>query len=173
MATNTLPTSVSVGHQWTKSTNTGCNQWLSLAKIALKVHLVGRNRSLVANTSRCGEGIRGWSNHKPPSVTISNYNSVRSGGPTFIFEHNPQQSHGWNRTESLVWLGHEQCCVNSMLLKETRNDKFYKFSVSNQMRCLLIRSDPMARFWFGIWESIRNDEGRIGPRAICQERMGG
>jgi hypothetical protein len=32
-------------------------QWLSLAKIALKVPPVDKNRSLVANTSRCGEGI--------------------------------------------------------------------------------------------------------------------
>ena len=42
---------------WVTSTNTGCNQWLSLAKIALKVSSAGRNRSLVANTGRCGEGI--------------------------------------------------------------------------------------------------------------------
>jgi hypothetical protein len=34
------------------------NQWLSLAKIALKVPLAGRNRLLVANTDRCGEGSR-------------------------------------------------------------------------------------------------------------------
>jgi hypothetical protein len=31
---------------------------LSLAKIALKMPLAGRNRSLVANTSRCGEDIK-------------------------------------------------------------------------------------------------------------------
>jgi hypothetical protein len=41
-----------------ESTSIGCNQWLSLAKITLKVPLDGRNRSLVANTSNCGEGIR-------------------------------------------------------------------------------------------------------------------
>jgi hypothetical protein len=40
-----------------ESISIGCNQWLSLAKIALKVPHVGRNCSLVANTSRCGEGI--------------------------------------------------------------------------------------------------------------------
>ena len=33
------------------------NQWLSLAKIALKMSLADRSRSLVANTSMCGEGI--------------------------------------------------------------------------------------------------------------------
>ena len=54
---NTLPTPVGVGHQWTESTSIGCNQWLSLAKIALKVPPAGRNRSLVASTNRCGEGI--------------------------------------------------------------------------------------------------------------------
>jgi hypothetical protein len=55
--TYTLPTPAGVGHQRTESTMTGCNQWLSLAKIALKVALAGRDRSLVANTSRCREGI--------------------------------------------------------------------------------------------------------------------
>ena len=44
-------------HQWTESTNTNCNQWLSLAKITLKVPPIGKNRSLAANTSNCGEGI--------------------------------------------------------------------------------------------------------------------
>jgi hypothetical protein len=53
---NTLPTPDGVGHQRTESTNIGCNQWLSLAKIALKVPIAGRNRSLVANTIMCGEG---------------------------------------------------------------------------------------------------------------------
>ena len=52
-----LPTPAGVGHQRTKSTSIGCNQWLSLAKIALKVPLAGRNRSLVVNTNMCGEGI--------------------------------------------------------------------------------------------------------------------
>jgi hypothetical protein len=56
-ATYTLPTPAGAGHQWTESTNIGCNQWLLLAKIALKVPPAGRNCSLVANTSRCGEGI--------------------------------------------------------------------------------------------------------------------
>ena len=55
---STLPTPAGVGHQWKKSTRTGCNQWLSLVKITLKVPHAGRNRSVVANTSRCGEGIR-------------------------------------------------------------------------------------------------------------------
>jgi hypothetical protein len=55
---NTLPTPAGVvGHQQTESTNTSCKQWLSLVKIVLKVSLADRNRSLVASTSRCGEGI--------------------------------------------------------------------------------------------------------------------
>jgi hypothetical protein len=53
----TLPTPAGAGHQRMESTSIGCNQRLSLAKIALKVTLGGRNRSLVANTSKCGEGI--------------------------------------------------------------------------------------------------------------------
>ena len=40
---NIPPTLNGVGHQTTMSTNTDCNQWLSLAKPTLKVHppLVG------------------------------------------------------------------------------------------------------------------------------------
>jgi hypothetical protein len=53
----TLPTLDGVGHQWTEGTSTGCNQWLTLAKIALKMPHAGRSCSLVVNTSRCGEGI--------------------------------------------------------------------------------------------------------------------
>jgi hypothetical protein len=48
LQTNTLPTLAGAGHLRTKSISTGCNQWLSLAKIVLKVPLAGRNRSLVA-----------------------------------------------------------------------------------------------------------------------------
>ena len=51
------PTLTGVGHQRTVSTSIGCNQWLSLAKTILKVALVGRNRSLVARTSKCGWAI--------------------------------------------------------------------------------------------------------------------
>ena len=39
------------------STSTGCNQWLLLAKTLLKVALVGRTRSLVARTCKCGWAI--------------------------------------------------------------------------------------------------------------------
>ena len=39
------------------STSIGCNQWLSLAKPALKVTPASRNRSLVARTSMCGWAI--------------------------------------------------------------------------------------------------------------------
>ena len=50
--TNSPPTLTGVGHQRTVSTDIGCNQWLSLAKPPLKVGLAGRNRSLVARTSK-------------------------------------------------------------------------------------------------------------------------
>ena len=56
--TYTLPTPASPGHQRTESTNTSCNQWLSLTKIAIEVPHDGRNRSLVACTNRCGEYIK-------------------------------------------------------------------------------------------------------------------
>ena len=35
----------------------GCNQWLSLAKIVLRLPSTSRNRSLVARTNMCGECI--------------------------------------------------------------------------------------------------------------------
>jgi hypothetical protein len=62
---NTLPTPAHVGHQRTESTSSGCNQWRSLAELALKVPHAGRNRSLVADTSRCGQGISWGRSHFP------------------------------------------------------------------------------------------------------------
>jgi hypothetical protein len=59
-----------VGHQWTESTSSGCNQWLSLAKIALKVPPTGKNRSMVACTSRCGECIT-CEGRQPHSALVS------------------------------------------------------------------------------------------------------
>ena len=75
---------VHAGHLWTESTNTGCNQWLSLAKIALKVPHAGRNRSLVANTNRCGEGI---SLHY---IFYGPGNKVRIMGPLFPYLFSPK-----------------------------------------------------------------------------------
>ena len=33
---------------------------------------------------------------------LSSCNNMKSGGATSIYEHNPQQFQGWNRTENLV-----------------------------------------------------------------------
>jgi hypothetical protein len=57
LLTYSPPTLTGVGHQWTVSTNTGCNQWLSLAKPTLKMPLADRNHSLVARTNKCGWAI--------------------------------------------------------------------------------------------------------------------
>ena len=56
-ATNSPPTLIAASHHRTVSTNTGCNQWLPLAKPILKVTHVGRNHSPVAHTSMCGWAI--------------------------------------------------------------------------------------------------------------------
>ena len=58
LGTNSPPTHASAGHQSTVSTSTGCNQWLSLAELGLKVAPYGRNHSLVACTSICGCATR-------------------------------------------------------------------------------------------------------------------
>ena len=68
--------------------------------------------NFTAGTGRkvwCDQGMRGRSHRliETPSVGISDCNNVKSGGPTCIRQHNPQQFHSWNRTESLVWSGHE------------------------------------------------------------------
>ena len=47
-----------LGHHRTVSTNKGCNQWLLLTKILLKVALAGGNHLLVARTSKCGRAIK-------------------------------------------------------------------------------------------------------------------
>ena len=54
------PTHTGAGHQWTVSTNIGCNQWLSLAEPTLKMAPAGRNHSPVAHTNMCGWTISRW-----------------------------------------------------------------------------------------------------------------
>ena len=54
---NSPPTRIGVGHQWTASTSTSCNQWLSLAKPTPKVPLACRNRTLVPRINKYGWAI--------------------------------------------------------------------------------------------------------------------
>jgi hypothetical protein len=86
------------------------NQFLMMSCRHGNIWLVGSK-----GVTSCNQAIpritslRGWS-HQPiqtPFVSISGCNSVKSGGPTSIYEHNPQQFHGWNQMESLVWSMHE------------------------------------------------------------------
>jgi hypothetical protein len=72
LQTNTLPTLAGDGHQWTESINTGCNQWLSLAKIALKMPLAGRNRSLVAKLHQQVWGGYKLLTHMNPAIRTLN-----------------------------------------------------------------------------------------------------
>ena len=62
--------------------------------------------------------MRGWSHWSvlTPFVGIFGCNSVKSGGPISIFEHNPQQFHGWKRMESLEWSGHESLVRPTQLM---------------------------------------------------------
>jgi hypothetical protein len=52
-ASKSPPTLTDARHQWTFSSSIGCNQWLSLAKLALKVAPTGRNCSPMTCTSKC------------------------------------------------------------------------------------------------------------------------
>ena len=67
---NSPPTLIGMGHQWTENTNIGCNQRLSLAKLALKVPPIDRNRSLVACTNMCGECITSQSSGLQKSYRV-------------------------------------------------------------------------------------------------------
>ena len=67
-----------------KSTNTGCNQWLSLAKITLKVPHAGRNRSLVVRTSRCGKCISLLCESKEQHVQFLNWHCFSFSIPQSI-----------------------------------------------------------------------------------------
>jgi hypothetical protein len=78
---NSPPTLTGVGHQWTVSTSIGCKQWLSPAKPTLKVPHVGRNRSLVVRTSKCGWAIRYI--RVPPSETS---NKIRGNNPATFWQ---------------------------------------------------------------------------------------
>ena len=57
----------------------------------------------------CNGGADHTNQFKQTSVRISDWNNVKSGGLSSIPQYNPQQQfqHGWNRTETLVWSGHE------------------------------------------------------------------
>jgi hypothetical protein len=59
--------------------------------------------------------IRGWPHQLvlTPTVGISGYNNVKSGGPTFVSERNLDRFQSWNRTESLVWSGRETWVIKS------------------------------------------------------------
>ena len=84
------PPTLGAGHQQTVSTNTGCNQWLSVAKTLLKVALDGRNRSLVACTTKCGWAIT-------LDATIRIKNSIVHGG--MDVEYNKQT---WERGKTFL-----------------------------------------------------------------------
>ena len=88
----------------------------------------------------CDWGMRGRSHRLviTTSVGISSCNSVKSGGPTSISKHKPQQFHGWNHAESLVWSGHDthtrHYCVN--LLPWTKLES-YPLKISINSRYML------------------------------------
>ena len=78
--------------------------------VSTSASTAGNNINISWSTTFCWHPyMRGWS-HRPihtPSVGISVWNSLKSGGHSSIFQHNPQQFHSWNRMEILVWARHE------------------------------------------------------------------
>ena len=94
----------------------------------------GMWRGLLVGTSKhiWFQPLRGWSHRRvlTPSVEISGCNSVKSGGPTSISKHNPQQFHSWNRTESLVWLGHESDRELSHLVSNCKSQNLSYVQIS-------------------------------------------
>ena len=77
---DTLPTIVGADHHFTQSINIGCNQCLSLVKIALKVPSTNRNHSLMVCTGRCGEYM---SLVAPLEVAMLNSTTSFFGTPIF------------------------------------------------------------------------------------------
>ena len=57
------PTLTGASYKCTVSTSTSYIQWLSLAKLELKVALASWFRSLLAHTSKCGWAITQWHRH--------------------------------------------------------------------------------------------------------------
>ena len=96
-----------------------------------------------------------------PLVSISGYNSVKSGGPTSISQHNPQQFHIWHQMETLVWLGRETLIVVDKLTiiveKKSNEEGVWLFWWALYMQYGL---------WIGsrvvfIWSTIANQENDI------------
>ena len=91
----------------------GCNSVKIGGATSISQHNPQQN-NFMAKTGRkcwCDLGIWGGWSHRPvltPSINISGCNNVKSGGPTSISQHNPQQSNFMAKTgrEMLVWSGH-------------------------------------------------------------------
>ena len=50
-----------------------------------------------------------WGSITPPTTSTICHHLVKSGGPTFISQHDLSQFHGWNWTYTLVWS--RQCSI--------------------------------------------------------------
>ena len=91
-------------NEWRVRSSTSCNHWLSLAKIALKVCHAGRNHSLVANTSRCGERFASTSSPTHPYLVNYDY---RLGGARNMYDCYSELYHAYSLlyTPHTYWWG--------------------------------------------------------------------
>ena len=156
METNSPLTLTNTDHQWTVSTNTSYNQWISLAEPAQVVTHVGRNRSLVTRTSKCEWAItqRICRLVIPPSldpIILVEFGKTTEEAPIVWCE----------RWSKFFWVA---LCKDWLLDHESRGVKFQTPQNSSRKR-------SRAALEFSRWTSIL--ERNLGVWEVSDRLVGG